>query len=139
MLSTRYLRTAVLVLVILSALVIPFSSQAASEVPSIEILGVPADVSCTGGTNPGVPVYANLPVPASDTGTMSVAGVGVVSSIVENTPILVGTASYGFLPSAFSVPSGTPITVTITTYNGPDQTGGVAFVSTLIYEWTTQY
>jgi hypothetical protein len=123
-------------LLVVGTITATLPSQAADHAPSIEITGVPTDVSCTGGS-PSVPVYVNLPEFASDKARMEVDGVGVVSTYAENTPIFMGATFYGIPPAAFSVPSGTHITITITTYNGPGQSGGASYYSTLIYECGT--
>jgi len=46
--------------------------------------------------------------------------------------------SYGIpTPSSYSVADGTPITVTIATFNGQDGTGGISYVSTVVFACDT--
>jgi hypothetical protein len=64
--------------------------------------------------------------------------VGTVSTLQENTIAQYGSGGYGVSNGTpYSVAPGTPVTVTITTYNGKNQTGGISYVSTIVFACDT--
>ncbi len=110
--------------------------------PSVEITGGVAGIcdNSGGALNPVIPTLLTYSALASDTAAMSVAGVGVVASGSENLPffpVVNSPGGYGFGPSVYNVPAGTAVTVQIVTYRGGDQTGGVSFVSTVVFACDT--
>jgi len=107
----------------------------ASGGTSIAITGGPGINICS-STLFSVPISAHSSVPYSDRASMSVPGVGNVFSFSENDPAGSGS-SYGFSPSGYSVAPNTPITISITAYNAPNQSGGIASASTAIINCST--
>jgi hypothetical protein len=109
--------------------------------PSIEITGSVANIcdNSGGALNPNIPTIVNRYVGASTRAVMSVAGVGVVADQVENEPFggPASAGSFGFLPAAYNVVAGTLVTVTMTTHFGPNETGGVAYISQIVFACDT--
>ena len=108
-------------------------------VPSVELTGVAAS-SCDSTTGFAISLEVNLPGSSSANIDVTVAGVGPVASAVVNASHSVGSENLTVKApnvSAYSAPANTPITVTVTTYNGPNATGGASFVSTLVFNCTT--
>jgi hypothetical protein len=110
--------------------------QAASTVPSIEITGGLAGV-CS-DSHPALPVFVNVTDNSSDSAVMSVEGVGTVFTYAENdNPIWNGPNIYGLAPDPYNVAAGTPVTITITTYNGLNQTGGISYIAEVVFHCDT--
>lgn len=87
---------------------------------------------------PGVEI--NVPVgQASERGVLSAPGypnLGVTNDSVFGP--FVGPSSFLVFASApYSLPANTPLTLSVTTYNGPSYTGGVSYVSTITWDCTT--
>lgn len=123
------------IILILGAFLAAMPSRADSIVPSAEILGLPSNTDCTGGDY-SVPIQYNMPYITTIVGSMSVDGVGVVRSYdqdVSRTDLGV----YNFGSTSFTVPSGTIITIQITTYNSTDKADGAAYEAILIFECGT--
>ncbi len=109
--------------------------QAASIVPSVEIQGSVPNV-CN-ASHLALPVFWNVTANSSDSSTMSVQGVGTVFTLTENHSAQIATGTYPLAPVSYNVAAGTPVTVTITTYNGKNQTGGISYSSTIVFDCTT--
>jgi hypothetical protein len=110
--------------------------QAASIVPSIEITDGVSDV-CS-NTSMSLPVFWNVTDSSSDSSVMSVQGVGTVFTWAENDfASWNGPSTYGVTPVPYNVPPGTPVTITITTYNGQNQTGGISYISSIVFACDT--
>lgn len=109
--------------------------QAASVVPSIEITDGVSNV-CSNQFFI-LPVFLNMTDSSSDSLVMSVQGAGTVFTLAENHSAMYGPNTYGIAPNSYSVPLGTPITISITTYNGPNQTGGISYISTIVFACDT--
>lgn len=134
------LRSAVVALALLAAAAVPAAASLVD--PSVEITGGVSGIcdNSGGSLNPNVPTLLTYSALASDAASMSVQGVGIVATGEENLPffpVINDVGSYGFGPAPYSVPAGTPVTVQITTYHGPDGTGGVSFVSTVVFDCDT--
>jgi hypothetical protein len=109
--------------------------QAASIVPSIEIQGSVPNV-CN-ASHLELPVLWNVTGNSSDSSTMSVQGLGTVFTLTENNSAKNVTGTYVLDPVSYNVALGTPVTVTITTYNGINQTGGISYSSTIVFACDT--
>ena len=121
---------------------VPAGAAASTVDPSIEITDSTSGIcdNSEAALNPQIPTLLTYSSLSSDEGEMSVDGVGVVATGSEDLPffpVVEDAGTYGFLPSAYSVPAGTNVTVTITTYNGSGQTGGVSYVSTIVFDCDT--
>jgi len=121
---------------------VPASAAASTVDPSIEITDSTSGIcDNSGGTlNPQIPTLLTYSSLSSDEAEMSVEGVGVVATGQEDLPffpVVEDSGTYGFVPSAYSVTPGTEVTVTITTYNGSGLTGGVSYVSTIVFDCDT--
>ncbi|MHB8626857.1 MAG: hypothetical protein ACYDBJ_26495 [Aggregatilineales bacterium] len=106
-------------------------SASASSSPSIAILGGPGTNICS-NTSFSVPISVNSNAVFSDSASMSVPGIGNVYSFSENDPAVSGTFPYFVSPNSYTVAPNTPVTVSITTYNGINGGGGVSFSSTAV-------
>ncbi len=87
-----------------------------------------------------LPEDMNVGTTGSDLGVLTVPGYGSVFSYLENHSWFgprVGPGSYGVNPSAYSVPAGTSLKFELTTYAGPDGSGGVTAVSWVEFNCTT--
>ena len=93
--------------------------------------------STSGFLLPGVEI--NVPgEPASEQGVLSAPGYPNLGYTLDTSFTGVGTFSFFvFVSTPYSLPSNTPLTLTVTTYNGPNYTGGVAYVSTITWDCTT--
>lgn len=112
--------------------------QAASVVPSVEIIGTGVASSIcdnsAGTLNPVITVFANAYTNSSVGGVMSVEGIGVVYTASDTFPSDInGASGFGFLPVAYNVPAGTPITMTSTTYTGPGLTGNISYIAEVVF------
>jgi len=125
---------------VVSAVAFCRSAVGSNVVPSLEITGSTSGIcDNTGGSlNPNIPTFVNVRAGSSDAATMSVAGVGVVDNQKENQPFNASFAgTFGFVPSTYTVPPGTLVTVEIITYFGSNQTGGVSFRSKIVFACDT--
>jgi hypothetical protein len=132
--------TSLAVLVVVS--MVSASAGASTVDPSLEITGSTSGIcDNSGGTlNPQIPTLLTYSSLSSDEAEMSIAGVGVVATGQEDLPffpVVEDSGTYGLLPSVYSVPAGTEVTVTITTYNDSGLTGGVSYVSTIVFDCDT--
>lgn len=128
---------AALLLAVAVSPAVPVAAQT-GPIPSIELLDGPGIDICT-NTNFPTPIWLRWDgVTRSYSDEMLVPGFGNVSNFWGNYSGSIDSLfSYGWGPSAYSVPDGTIITFRVTSYNGPDRTGGVAYVSTLNVDCTT--
>jgi len=131
--------TGVFFLLLLS---VPFI-QAASVVPSVEIIGTGSATSICDNSpatlNPVIGVFANVYTNSSVRGVMSVEGIGVVYTGSDTFPSDINAAAvFGFVPVAYDVPAGTPITMTITTYTGPGLTGNISYIAEVVFRCDTR-
>jgi len=112
-------------------------AEAASVDPSWEIVsGPPGVCSGTNITLPGVIVLATSN--ASEQGTLTAPGFGQIGYTQDSN--FVGSGTFGFTVftgGAYSVPANTPLTLTVTTYSGPNYTGEVSFISSLTWDCTS--
>lgn len=128
--------------VLLAVWLVPTSAAASTVDPSIEITDSTSGIcDNSGGTlNPQIPTLLTYSSLSSDEAEMSIDGAGVVATGQEDLPffpVVEDAGTYGFAPSVYSVPSGTEVTVTITTYNDSGLTGGVSYVSTIVFDCDT--
>lgn len=100
--------------------------------------GVPASCSASGGLSmPGVDINVS-PGPASEQGVLSAPGNPNLGYTVDTSFSGVGTFAFTvFLNAPYALPANTPLTLSVTTYNGPNYTGGVSYVSTITWDCTT--
>ncbi len=133
MFKKSIIKIMVVVLVIAGALTMYSPSLADTHVPSAEILGLPPNVSCTGGSY-DVPVDYQFVYYTNIVGYMAVEGIGVVDGY-DQVSNRTDTGTYG-LYATFNVPTGTKITVQLTTYYTIDGIG-ISYVSTLVFECGT--
>jgi hypothetical protein len=104
--------------------------------PSIQISGAPGANICT-ATPFTLPINANTSPSTSNSSSMTVAGVGVVSTFSQTNPAFNGPTVYSFSPSAYTVAPGTLVTINIRTYNSVNQSGGQSWDSTIVFACDT--
>lgn len=133
----------VLFVVVLTLMVNVVQVNAAATVPSIEITGPVQNVNlpniCANGTGTlsfEVPTWENFLIGSSNSALVSVAGVGIVGGIGQNAPANRNQADVytlgGMIP--YNVGGGTLVTITITSFFGPAQSGGTSYISTIVTE-----
>jgi hypothetical protein len=107
----------------------------ASVSPSIVITNGPGINICS-NTFFSVRISVNASAAFSDHASMTVPGLGSVFSFSEN-DAPGSWVLYNINPSSYSVAANTSITVSITTYNGLNQSGGISYVSTAVINCST--
>ena len=111
----------------------PITAQAAGS--TFQVVGGPGINICS-AMYFSFPINATNSAPASDVSTLSVPGFGIVFTFAENSSP--GSfSSFAVNPSAYTVAPHTAITFVDTGYNGPNQTGGVAYSATAVFDCTT--
>ncbi len=125
-------------LLVVAAIFAPVIVVASLVDPSVEVTGSTSGIcDNSGGTlNPNIPTLLTYSSLSSDEAVMSIAGVGIVATTDEDLaffPAVESPGSFGLNPSPYSVPPGTAVTVTITTYTGPGLTGSLSFESTVVF------
>ncbi|MBL8147007.1 MAG: hypothetical protein JNL34_11540 [Anaerolineae bacterium] len=100
--------------------------------------GAPASCSASSAlVMPGVEINV-APGPASEQGVLSAPGNPNLGVTHDTSFSGVGTFGFTvFLTGPYSLPANTPLTLSVTTYHGPNYTGGVAYVSTATWDCTT--
>lgn len=92
-----------------------------------------------GGFNlPGVEI--NVPSgQASEQGVLSAPGFPSLGNTQDAAfgPFVGPSSFFVFVGAPYTLPAGTPLTLSVTTYNGTNYTGGVAYVSTITWNCTT--
>ena len=137
--KVRLVALVVLVALALSGVLVPQRAETASVDPSWEILeGEPDSCSGDGISGFSIMVEVKASAPASEKGQFVVPGYGQVGYTVDSSFSGDGEFSFFVFASApYSVPDHTPVTLTVTTYNGANYTGGVSYVSTMTWDCTT--
>lgn len=101
--------------------------------------GAPGTCAVSAGFGlPGVEV--NIPTgSASEQGVLSAPGQPNLGFTVDPAfgPFVGPISFFVFATAPYSLPLNTPLTLSVTTYNGPNFTGGVAYVSTITWDCTT--
>src|SRR5690606_9300764 len=84
-------------------------------------------------------VEINVPAPmfASELGTYSAPGFPNLGFTQDSNFQGVGTFGFTVFTDPYVLPANTPVTLSVTTYNGPNYTGGVAYISTMTWDCTT--
>ncbi len=128
---------AVLTAFALAGTQLPTRVQAAAHDPSWEILTGAAG-SCAPGSSVSITAEINVTSPASEQGTFTVPGYGQVGYTADTSFTGVGTFGFTiFVTTPYTVAANTPLTLTVTTYNGSNFTGGASFISSLTWDCTT--
>jgi hypothetical protein len=100
-----------------------------------------AAASCNAASNialPGVDINVPAPLVASEQGVLSAPGSPDLGNTIDSFFTGVGTFSFTvFLNSPLALPPNTPLTLSVTTYNGPNFTGGAFYNSTITWDCTT--
>jgi hypothetical protein len=114
--------------------------SALGPAPSWELSqGTPGTCSSTGGfVLPGVEI--NIPEgQASEQGVLSAPGHPNLGYTLDTAfgPFVGSASFFVFVSTPYSLPANTPLTLSVTTYNGTNYTGGVAHVSTITWDCTT--
>jgi len=136
--TNRFAKVLTAAVVVTSALAVsligaPSVAQAAGS--TFQVLGGPGFNICS-ATPFTFATNENFPTTVTEMSTLTVPGVGTVFSAVYD--IAAGSYnSYGITPSAYTVAPHTLITFTDSIYNGPSQTGGIAFTVTANFDCTT--
>jgi hypothetical protein len=136
----RLVTLAMLVALAVSGVFVPHRAEAQTTVdPSWNIqAGEPNSCTVSGSlfiSN----MYVNISGSASEQGTLTAEGFGQLGYTIDNAfgPFVGFVGFTVFVPTPYSLPAHTPLTLTVTTYNGPNFTGGVSYVSTLTWDCTT--
>ena len=95
-----------------------------------------------GGATFNVNTLINVGTQASADVRLSAPGVGVIEEFVDETgknigPYAAQYPTFQILPFGGGLAPNTPITLTITTYSGPNLTGKVTYTSTVVFNCTT--
>jgi hypothetical protein len=115
----------------------------AATLPSIELLqNQPTLAGSCGGSAFDVNTFINVSAVASAVVTLTAPGVGTIEEFTDETGTNIGPynavyPAFHILPFGGGLPPNTKITITITTYTGPNRTGAVSFVSTIVFNCTT--
>jgi hypothetical protein len=115
----------------------------AAKLPSIELLQEQPTLAgtCSGGAF-DVNTFINVTGAASAAVTVTAPGVGTIEEFTDETGTNIGPynavyPTFQIKPFGGGLPPNTKITITITTYTGPNRTGSVSFVSTIVFNCTT--
>ena len=115
----------------------------AAKLPSIELLQAQPTLAgtCGGGTF-DVNTFINVTAAASADVTVTAPGVGTIEEFTDETGTNIGPynavfPTFQIKPFGGGLPPNTKITITITTYSGPNRSGSVSFVSTVVFDCTT--
>jgi len=115
----------------------------AAKLPSIELLpNQPTLVGSCGGSAFNVNTFINVTGVASADVTVTVPGVGTIEEFTDETGANLGAynavyPTFHILAFGGGLPPNTEITITVTTYTGPNRTGSVSFESTIVFDCTT--
>jgi hypothetical protein len=128
-------------IVLVLAAVLLASAMAVSALgppPSWQLNLAPAGV-CTDDDVfiPGVEINVPAPMFASEQGTYSAPGFPNLGFTQDTNFQGVGTYGFTVFTAPYVLPANTQVTLSVTTYNGPNYTGGVAYVSTMTWDCTT--
>ena len=106
--------------------------------PSWQLNLAPAGV-CAGNDIfiPGVEINVPAPMFASEQGVLSAPGFPDLGYTMDTSFQGVGTFMFLVFTDPYSLPDNTQVTLSVTTYFGPNFTGGVAYVSTVTWDCTT--
>ncbi len=118
-----------------------FTPQVTTSAAGVELLGADPD-TCVNEESytevMGFPaMYHELTTENSVSIEMSAPDIGVFVSQATDGENKDGEEGWGFYPIAYELPDNTAITVTLTTYAGPDDTSEATSVSVLTYDCTT--
>jgi hypothetical protein len=115
----------------------------AAQLPSIEILQEQPTLAGTcSGSAFDVNTFINVTGVASADVTVAAPGVGTFLEFADETGTNIGPyngvyPTFQIKPWGGGLPPNTKITITITTYSGPNRTGSVSFVSKIVFNCTT--
>ena len=112
---------------------VPAPGTAAAKLPSIELLPEQPTLAGTcGGGAFDVNTFINVTGVASADVTVTAPGVGTIEQFTDETGTNLGPynavyPTFQIKPFGGGLPPNTKITITITTYSGPNRTGSVVF------------
>ena len=115
----------------------------AAKLPSIELLHEQPTLAGTcGGSAFDVNTFINVTTVASADVKVSAPGVGTIEQFTDETGTNIGPynavyPTFHILAFGGGLPPNTKITITVTTYSGPNRTGSVSFESTIVFDCTT--
>jgi hypothetical protein len=115
-----------------------FTVVALGPAPSWELTTAPAGV-CSDDDVFVPAVEINVPAPqfASERGTYSAPGFPDLGYTLDLSFQGVGTFGFTVFTDPYVLPANTLVTLTVTTYNGPNYTGGTAYISSMTWDCTT--
>ena len=123
-----------------AALVLGGAGTAGAQTfPWLKITGGPSVDTCS-GVSFGLPAQVDVGTTGSDYGVLSVPGNGTPFTWWENHSVygpLSGTATYTVVPNPYNVAANTTLQFELTTYAGPNGSGGVTAVSWVQFNCTT--
>jgi len=84
-------------------------------------------------------VFVNVPAPlfASEQGVFEAPGFPNLGYTQDSSFQGVGEFGFNVFTDPYVVPANTPLTLTVTTYHGPNFQGGIAYISTITWDCTT--
>lgn len=132
------MRRVSLLIVVFVLLIVAAGVMALGPAPSWQLTqgAVNSCSSSSGISMPGVEI--NAPSASSEQGVLSAPGYPNLGYTTDSNFTGVGTFSFFvFVNPSYSLPANTPLTLSVTTFNGPNFTGGVAYVSTATWDCTT--
>ena len=115
----------------------------AAKLPSIELLHKQPTLAGTcGGSAFDVNTFINVTNVASADVKVSAPGVGTVEQFTDETGTNIGPyngiyPTFHILPFGGGLPPNTKITITVTTYTGPNRTGSVSYESAIVFDCTS--
>lgn len=127
-----------LFLVIVISLLGAVTAFALGPAPSWQLNLAPAGVCSDDDVFiPGVEINVPAPMFASEQGTYSAPGFPNLGYTQDTNFQGVGTFGFTVFTDPYVLPANTPVTLSVTTFYGPNYTGGVAYVSTMTWDCTT--
>jgi len=115
----------------------------AAKLPSIELLQKQHTLAGTsGGSAFDLNTFINVTAVASADVKVTAPGVGTIEEFTDETGANIGPynaiyPTFHILPFGGGLAPSTKITITVTTYTGPNRTGSVSYVSTVVFDCTT--
>ncbi len=115
----------------------------AAQLPSIELLQKQPTLAGTcGGSAFDVNTFINVTSVTSADVKVAAPGVGTIEEFTDETGTNIGQynaiyPAFHILPFGGGLPPNTKITITVTTYTGPNRTGSVSFESSIVFDCTS--
>lgn len=131
----RKIASSLVALLLLSSALVVFAYGPA---PSWQLVQAPAGVCSDDDVFiPAVEINVPAPMFASEKGTYSAPGFPNLGYTQDSNFQGVGAFGFTVFTDPYVLPANTQVTLSVTTYKGPNYTGGVAYISTMTWDCTT--